>query len=114
MEVHGEVSQSQKDASVHLLNNDPETRVLIGHPRSGGIGVGLASASYSIFFSKGFSLAESLQAESRNHRSGSEIHKSITRIDLVTENTIDEIISEKLLEKNEISGTVLQSIRGNL
>jgi SNF2 family DNA or RNA helicase len=107
VEVHGDVSPKVKADSVERFNSDSETRVFIGHPGSGGIGINLVVAPYSIFYSRTFSLEHSLQAEARNHRGGSEIHDKITRIDLVCEGTIDELATERLIAKEEISDRVL-------
>ena len=57
-----------------------------------------------------FSLEAALQSAARNHRGGSEVHQSITHIDLITPETIDELIAEKLREK-EVSGELLISER---
>jgi SNF2 family DNA or RNA helicase len=107
VEVTGEVSEKKKFEAVERFNKDPKVRVLIGHPRSGGIGINLVAASYSIFYSRSFSLEDDLQAEARNYRGGSEIHAKVTRIDLVCENSIDELIAEKLANKQAISDKVL-------
>lgn len=110
VEVHGDISEKKKHQAVERFNSDPNIRVFIGHPGSGGIGINLVSASYSIFYSRNFSLEHSLQAEARNYRGGSDIHEKVTRIDLVTEGTIDEIIAEKLVGKEEISYNLLRDL----
>jgi SNF2 family DNA or RNA helicase len=110
VEVHGEISPAQKMANVDRFNSDPSCRVFLGHPGSGGIGLNLVAASYTIFYSRTFSLEHSLQAEARNHRGGSEIHEKITRIDLVSESTIDELVEEKLANKIEVSDKVLRDL----
>lgn len=110
VEVHGEISAAQKFANVDRFNTDPSVRVFLGHPGSGGIGINLVAASYSIFYSRTFSLEHSLQAEARNYRGGSEIHAKVTRIDLVAENTIDELVSEKLANKIEVSDSILRDL----
>lgn len=110
VEVHGEISDKNKADAVHRFNTDPSVRVLLGHPGSGGIGINLVAASYSVFYSRTFSLEHSLQAEARNHRGGSEIHDKITRIDLVTADTIDELVSKKLADKIEVSDKLLRDL----
>lgn len=110
VEVHGGISPAQKYKNVDRFNTDDSVRVFIGHPGSGGIGINLVAASYSIFYSRTFSLEHSLQAEARNYRGGSEIHAKITRIDLVCENTIDELVTKALASKIEISDTVLRDL----
>lgn len=114
VEVHGSVSAPQKQKNVDAFNSDEKIRVFISHPGSGGIGLTLTTASYTLFYSRNFSLENDLQAESRNHRGGSEIHSKITRIDLVAENTLDEIISERLKGKEAMGRSMLTQIAHEL
>lgn len=106
-ELHGGVKNAQEQ--IDLFTNDDSYRVLIGHPGSGGIGVNLVPASYSIYFSRNFSLEYDLQSEARNYRGGSERHEKITRIDIVAPKTLDEFVVERLAEKQNISVEVLES-----
>jgi len=114
VEVHGDVPEKSRQAAVDQFNTDPETRVFIGHPGSGGIGINLVSASVSIFYSRSFSLEHDLQAEARNHRGGSEIHQKITRIDLIAAGTIDEHVYEALANKEQVSEKVLRDVSRSL
>lgn len=82
-------------------------RALIAHPKAGGVGVNLTAASYSIHYTRSFSLTDDIQAEARNYRGGSEIHKRITRIDIVTPDTIDEDIMIALREKKSVLDLIL-------
>lgn len=110
VEVHGDIERKTAMEGVERFNTDPECRVFLGNPVSGGIGINLVPASYSVFYSRDFSLGADIQAESRNYRGGSEIHEKVTRIDLVSQDSIEEIIAEKLACKQEISETVLRDI----
>ncbi len=116
VEVHGGISAKDKDLSVELFNNDPSYRVLIGNQQAGGIGINLTAASYSIFYSRNFSLEQDLQAESRNHRGGSREagHEKITRIDILAKDTIDEIVLTSLANKQNISEELLKNLRKKL
>jgi SNF2 family DNA or RNA helicase len=114
VEVHGEVSSSDRQGSIDAFNNDPSVRVFIGNPSSGGIGINLVVASYSIFYSRNFSLENDLQAEARNYRGGSEIHAKITRIDLVAKGTIDALVLESLANKQAIGEALLKTWKGKL
>lgn len=114
VEVHGEVDAKDRFAAVDQFTRDPETRVFLGNPGSGGIGINLTCAAYSIFYSRNFSLEHDLQAEARNHRGGSEIHEKITRIDLVAKNTLDELVVEALAKKQAIGEEILKEWRGRL
>ena len=110
VEVHGAISSKEKDLAVSRFNTEPDCRVFIGNPSAGGIGINLISASYSIFYSRSFSLEDDLQAQARNYRGGSEIHKSVTRIDICAEGTIDETVAQKLANKEKISEQILHNI----
>jgi SNF2 family DNA or RNA helicase len=107
-EVHGETPVGARDIAIERINHDPSCRVFIGHPGAAGIGCNLVGASYSIFYSRNFSYADDLQAEGRNYRSGCEQHEKITRIDLVSTGTIDELVAASLARKEAISETILK------
>lgn len=81
-------------------------RAIIGHPRAGGVGVNLQAASYSIHYTRSFSLVDDIQAEARNHRGGSK-HTVCTRIDIVTPDSIDEQIVAALAEKKTVQDFIL-------
>lgn len=106
VEIHGLVKD--KDAEAHKFRTDEKVRVLIGHPGSGGIGLNLVEASYMIYYSRSFSLEYDIQSEARCYRGGSDRHESITRIDLVTPNTIDELVLKSLASKQALSFSVLK------
>jgi SNF2 family DNA or RNA helicase len=111
VELHGGVPADKRQDNVDRFNSNGGPRALIGHPASAGIGVNLTVASYAIFYSRGFSLENDLQAEARNHRGGSERHKTIHRIDLVARGTIDEQVLLALQEKQDVSEAILKYMR---
>jgi len=97
----GEESAEQRQQTMDDFQAG-KLRALIAHPRAGGVGVNLTAASYSIHYTRSYNLADDMQCEARNYRGGSEIHERITRIDIVTADTIDEDITEALkLKKSE-------------
>lgn len=112
IEVHGGVSEGKKRANVEAFKTQDDISVFVGHPGSGGIGLNLTVAPYSIFYSRTFSLEHYLQARARNHRGGSKEagHSSITHYDLVCEGTIEEIAVEKLANKEEMSENLLSQM----
>lgn len=87
-------------------------RCLIANPKAGGVGVNLTAASYSIHYTRSFSLVDDLQCEARNYRGGSERHESITRIDIVTADTIDEEITTALREKKSVQDFIIGLKKG--
>ncbi len=103
----GGMSDKDRQEACDNFQNDPRYRVMIANQTAGGVGVNLTAASYSIYYSRSFSLEADLQSEARNHRGGSEIHDKITRIDLIAPNTIDEIILNALQKKESMANNIL-------
>jgi SNF2 family DNA or RNA helicase len=106
VELHGDTKN--KPEVIKNFNEDPEIRVCIGHPYAGGIGANFTASSYSIYYTRNFSLEQRLQSEARNYRGGSNIHEKITHIDLVATGTIDELVLKSLETKQELSDKVLR------
>lgn len=96
---------------VNSFQTSPQVRMFVGQPHSAGIGITLSAANYAIYYSYNFSLEDRLQSEDRCHRKGSEIHKSITYIDLVMKDTIDEVILKALKSKNDMAESVMEYIK---
>lgn len=106
--ITGRQSQKQKEESMRSFREDPETRIAICNQAAAGTGINLTSSSYSIYYSKNYNLEHDEQSEARNYRGGSEIHESVTRIDLVAPGTMDEIILESLEGKASMAATILK------
>ncbi len=106
-EVHGEVAEKQAQSNLKAFREDPAVRVMLSNQSSGGVGINMIEASYSIYYSKNFKLGDDLQSEARNYRGGSEMHTKVTRIDIVTPGTIDEVVTDALAKKLQISDLIL-------
>lgn len=113
-ELHGEVASGARARNIQAFRTDPNVRVLIGHPGSGGIGVNLIEAPYMVYFSRGCSLEHDLQSQARNYRGGSEVHSRVTRYDLVAPGTLEEMVVKRLQSKQAISEAVLREVRSEL
>lgn len=113
-ELHGEIIN--KDEEIQRFQNEEKCRVMIASPAAGSLGISLTSASYSIFYSRSFSLEHDIQAEARNYRGGSleAGHTKITRIDLICKDSIDEIIMEALKTKTVIADDIIGMLRKRL
>jgi len=109
--ITGKMSLQQKKEAMDEFRQNDGVRVVIANRKAGGIGINLVEASYSIVYSRNFSLGDELQSEARNHRGGSEIHDKITKIDLVARDTIDEQVLEALSNKQDISSRVIDLIK---
>jgi SNF2 family DNA or RNA helicase len=105
--ITGDMNIKEKQEAMNEFRKCPDTRVIIANRRAGGIGINLVEASYSIVYSRNFSLGEEKQSEARNHRGGSQIHEKITKIDLVAKGTIDELVLGALENKQKISDQVI-------
>ena len=110
--ITGDMDLKEKRDAMDSFNNDESTRVIICNRKAGGIGINLVAASYSIVYSRNFSLEEELQSRDRNYRGGSEIHDRIVRINLCAEDTTDERITEALLSKKKVSDNILHYVTG--
>jgi len=107
-ELHGKVAQKEREDAIRRFNDDGDCRVLIANQSAASLGINLISSDVSIYYSKNFSLEADLQSEGRNYRGGSEIHEKVTRIDIVALGTIDELISQILMSKQNISEKILE------
>lgn len=65
-------------------------QVIIGTIAAGGVGITLTKADTLLRLQRSWSQVDNKQAEDRVHRIGSEVHESITIIDLVSRDTIEE------------------------
>ena len=110
----GDMNGSEKAEAIETFNTDPTCRVIIANRKAGGIGVNLVSSDVSITFSRNFSLEEELQSSARNHRGGSEIHERILKIDLCASGTIDEVVTEALVNKKDIADKVVEIVKGEV
>lgn len=106
-ELHGQVAHKVREDNLERFRKDPAVRVLIANQAAGGVGINLVEASYAIYYSKSFRLEDDLQSEARNYRGGSEIHDKVTRIDIIAKDTIDELVSKALKDKQQISDQIL-------
>jgi len=89
--------------------DDEPGSVLAAQIQSGGTGVDLTKARYTVFFSVG-SLANYLQALKRTHRPGQE--RPVTYYHLVVANSIDEDIYDALANRREVIDSVIDSLKG--
>lgn len=111
VELTGDTMPGDRQDVIDVFN-EPNSGIdfLLGNQSSGGVGANLTGASYAFFYSRNFSLEADLQAEARNYRGGSEIHSKITRYDLVTNDSIEEQIVERLAGKEAIGEILLKEI----
>ena len=103
---HGPTPQEDRqNIVVEFQKIDSPLRFFVGHPKTGGYGITLTAANTVIYYNNSYDLESRLQSEDRAHRIGQE--KSVTYIDLVSPDTIDERILEALRNKINLAQTVL-------
>jgi SNF2 family DNA or RNA helicase len=103
---YGDTPDSERQEMVTRFQDpDSELRFFIGNPATAGYGLTLTEATTVIYYANDFNLETRVQSEDRCHRIGQ--NNSVTYIDLITENTIDERIVKALRNKIDIGAKVL-------
>ena len=103
---HGPTPQDDRqNIVVEFQKPDSPLRFFVGHPKTGGYGITLTAANTVIYYNNSYDLESRLQSEDRAHRIGQQ--HSVTYIDLISPETIDERILEALRSKINLAQTVL-------
>ena len=105
VDYYGLTPQEERQDNIRKFQNNPECRFIVGTPQTGGYGITLTQANTVIYYSNGYDLEKRLQSEDRAHRIGQK--KTVTYVDLICENTIDEKIVKALRDKINIASEVM-------
>lgn len=97
-QIFGKMDMAQRDANIARFKTDPETRVLLATPGAGKEGLTLTVANHAIFYDRGFSLDDYLQAQDRVHRISQT--RTCHIYNLVMQGSIDEWIDQLLAAKH--------------
>jgi len=109
---YGETPQEDRQEIVNRFQQeDSDLRFFVGQPKTGGYGITLTAADTMVYYSNSYDLEIRLQSEDRAHRIGQT--KSVTYIDLISPNTMDEKILDALRSKINIASTVLNEDFGD-
>ena len=87
---------------VGMFQRSKEYNVLICTQKKAAESVTLTSARYAIYYSNIWSNDARQNSEARIRRKGSEIHKSIMYIDLITKGSVEEKVYECLRKKKDL------------
>ena len=101
----GTPQKDRQDIVNKFQDADSDLRFFVGQPKTGGFGITLTQARTVIYFSNSYDLEIRLQSEDRAHRISQK--KSVTYVDLVSPNTIDEKVLSALRKKIGLAGQVL-------
>ncbi len=108
VQYHGGVSDSDRAIARDRFARDPDCRFFVGTQATGGRGLNdLIVARSTIYFANSHDLELRLNSEARTRRKGSEIHRSVTYTDVITEGTIEEKIVQSLRRKIDVASAVL-------
>lgn len=108
VEYHGLIPSAARPALIEQFQKDPDTKVFLGQPKSGGQGLDLSAASKIIWYSHTFDAIVRDQASERATKMGGE---SIGVVDIVGFDgggraTIDDLIINALDSKQNVSDYV--------
>ena len=105
VDYYGLTPQEDRQDNIRKFQNNSKCRFLIGTPQTGGYGITLTQANTVIYYSNGYDLEKRLQSEDRAHRIGQK--KTVTYVDLICEDTVDEKIVKALRDKINIASEVM-------
>jgi len=105
VDYYGLTPQDQRQGNIKKFQDDPRYRFFVGTPSTGGYGITLTAANTVIYYSNGYDLEKRLQSEDRAHRIGQK--KSVTYVDILAEETVDEKIVKSLRKKINIASKVM-------
>ena len=105
VDYYGLTPQDQRDKNKDAFQNDSKVRYFVGTAQTGGYGLTLTAANTVIYYSNGYDLEKRIQSEDRAHRIGQK--KSVTYVDILAEETVDEKIVKALRKKINIASEVM-------
>ena len=103
--IYGAVDVQTRKKAVKRIQEDSNTRFLVGNPTTGGFGLTLTAVNTVIYFSNNYNLEVRKQSEDRAHRMGQK--GTVVYIDIVARNTLDEAIMKSLTSKGQIAAKTL-------
>lgn len=104
----GDISVSQRDATINEFKENPGHRVLVLSIRAGGQGLNLQDASYVFHFDRWWNPAVERQAEGRSHRLGQTFPVNVYKY--ICEGTIEEKIDKILQEKQQLFNEIVDDV----
>ena len=107
--IYGAVKKEDRGDIVKQFQEDPGTVLMIGQIDTAGTGITLTAANTCVYYSKTYNYATYEQSLSRIHRIGQ--RNTCTYIDLVVENTVDEMITRALRKKEDLAKTIVDNWR---
>lgn len=88
--ITGDESEIVRQANMDDFQTSRSVNVILATTAAGGTGITLTASNVMVRMQRDWSSVNNSQAEDRIHRIGSEIHKEVRIIDLITPDTIEE------------------------
>jgi len=107
VQYHGGVNSKDRENAVDSFQ-EGEARIFVGNPQAGGIGLTLTAANTVIYYSNDYNLETRLQSEDRAHRIGTT--NNVLYIDIVANDTIDEVVAAALQSKADVQESVMERL----
>ena len=105
VDYYGLTPQHERQKNKDAFQNDSKVRFFVGTPQTAGYGLTLTAANTVIYYSNGYDLEKRIQSEDRAHRIGQK--KSVTYVDILAEETVDEKIVKSLRKTINIASKVM-------
>ena len=102
---YGRTPQEERQKNIKKFQANNGVRFLVGTPQTGGYGITLTEANTVIYYSNGYDLEKRMQSEDRAHRIGQK--KTVTYVDIIAQDTVDEKIVKSLRKKINIASEVM-------
>jgi len=102
---YGLTPQEERQKNIKKFQANHGVRFLVGTPQTGGYGITLTEANTVIYYSNGYDLEKRMQSEDRAHRIGQK--KTVTYVDIIAQDTVDEKIVKSLRKKINIASEVM-------
>lgn len=101
--------EANREGRIRKFLNDPSCRIMIANPQACGEGISLHKVCHNaIYLDRNFNAAYYLQSIDRIHRLGLDPTINTTVEILVAENSIDELLIQRLNDKIKAMGSVLE------
>ena len=101
--------EANREGRIRKFLNDPSCRIMIANPQACGEGISLHKVCHNaIYLDRNFNAAYYLQSIDRIHRLGLDPNVNTTIEILIAENSIDELLIQRLNDKIKAMGSVLE------
>lgn len=99
-QIHGGMNEIERADSRNTLQSGG-TRFMVGTQTAGGVGTTMTAATVTVYYSNTFSYIGRKQSEDRSYRIGQT--KQVTIIDMIAEDSIDELVLKALSDKTDLA-----------